>query len=170
MVRVGRKQGGTPPTRESALFQAFLRRQKLKLTTERQDILRTLFEKQSHTDAESLLADLKDLGSDVSRATVYRTLDLLVQAGLIRRNSLGAGHAIYEPVREGEHHDHLVCLVCGKVLEFFRPDLEQLQEAICREQAFKPMHHSLQIFGLCSSCDGQVDESTLPERIAQLHA
>lgn len=154
--------------REAARFEGFLRERKLKLTGERMAILAAIFKRGSHFDAESLHGELKDAGADISRATVYRTLDLLVQCGLVRKQSLGATHANYEAAQD-EHHDHLVCIQCGKVLEFFRPDLEKLQESICSERDFQPFHHSLQIFGLCSKCRVGFDEKEIRGRVAQLH-
>jgi Fur family ferric uptake transcriptional regulator len=154
---------------EANRFEAYLRGKKLKLTGERMEILATIFQKSSHFDAEELHAELKHLGRDISRATVYRTLDLLVHCGLVRKSSLGSTHANYEAAHEDEHHDHLICLNCSKVIEFFRPDLEKLQDDICRAQEFKPLHHSLQIFGLCSSCVGKADESVIRHKVAQIH-
>lgn len=154
---------------ESARFEAYLREKKLKLTGERMEILAAIFMHKVHFDAETLHADLKQQGRNISRATVYRTLDLLVQCGLVRKSSLGSSHANYEPALDDEHHDHLICLGCNKVLEFYRPDLETLQEAICRDRGFKPVHHSLQIFGICSDCTGKVDETAARDRVAQLH-
>ena len=158
----------SPRPREEVRFEGFLRARKLKLTGERRSILAAVFRKASHFDAEALHGQLKEAGADISRATVYRTLDLLVQCGLVRKQSLGATHASYEAAQD-EHHDHLVCIQCGKVLEFFRPDLEKLQESICSERDFQPFHHSLQIFGLCSQCKGGVNEEEIQGRVAQLH-
>lgn len=156
-------------SKEEALFEGYLRGRKLKLTGERMTILHAIFARKTHFDAEALHASLRDTGGDISRATVYRTLDLLVQCGLVRKNSLGASHASYEATRDNEHHDHLICLNCNKVIEFFRPDLETLQEEICLEKGFQPMHHSLQIFGLCGDCRGKADEGRIRDRVAQLH-
>lgn len=154
--------------REVARLENFLRERKLKLTGERMAILAAIFKRGAHFDAESLHAELREAGADISRATVYRTLDLLVQCGLVRKHSLGATHANYEAAQD-EHHDHLVCIHCGKVLEFYRPDLEKLQESICSERDFQPFHHSLQIFGLCSTCKGGFNEREIQGRVAQLH-
>lgn len=154
---------------EAHRFEAYLRSKKLKLTGERMEILGTIFQKNVHFDAEELHADLKQKGRDISRATVYRTLDLLVQCGLVRKSSLGSTHANYEASHENEHHDHLICLNCNKVIEFYRPDLETLQEGICRDKQFKPLHHSLQIFGLCVDCADKTDENAIRARVAQIH-
>ena len=161
--------GPTVRTAEAIRFEAFLRSKKLKLTSERLNILASIFQRESHVDAETLHAHLRTEGGDISRATVYRTLDLLVQAGLVRKNSLGANHANYEAARGDEHHDHLICLNCTEVIEFYRPDLEALQEGICADHGFKLIHHSLQIFGLCPSCKNQADEGSIRNRVAQLH-
>ena len=164
--------GSTPSkvhSTEAHRFEAYLRSKKLKLTGERMEILATIFQKSTHFDAEELHAELKQQGRDISRATVYRTLDLLVQCGLVRKSSLGSSHANYEAAHEDEHHDHLICLNCNKVIEFYRPDLERLQEDICQSQAFKPLHHSLQIFGLCATCVDKTDESLMRDRVAQIH-
>lgn len=154
--------------REAIRFEGFLRERKLKLTGERMSILTAIFNRGAHFDAESLHAELRETGADISRATVYRTLDLLVQCGLVRKQSLGATHANYEAAQD-EHHDHLVCIRCGQVLEFYRPDLEKLQDSICSERDFQPFHHSLQIFGLCSKCKTGFDEREIQGRVAQLH-
>lgn len=154
---------------EEVRFEAFLRNQKLKLTGERLGILAAIFARDSHFDAETLHAELRKDGSDISRATVYRTLDLLVQAGLVRKNSLGASHANYEAARDDEHHDHLICLGCNRVIEFYQADLEALQEKLCRSHGFELVHHSLQIFGVCPACKGKSDEGTIRNRVAQLH-
>jgi Fur family ferric uptake transcriptional regulator len=154
---------------EEIRFETFLRTKKLKLTGERMAILASIFQRDSHFDAETLHAELRQEGGDISRATVYRTLDLLVQSGLVRKNSLGASHANYEAVRGDEHHDHLICLNCNQVVEFLRPDMEDLQERICTDHGFKLVHHSLQIFGLCPACKEGADEGAIRNRVAQLH-
>jgi Fur family ferric uptake transcriptional regulator len=175
MIQQGVSMRPTPsvPNRahstEANRFEAYLRSKKLKLTGERMVILNTIFHKNSHFDAEELHADLKGLEQKISRATVYRTLDLLVQCGLVRKSSLGSTHANYEAAHENEHHDHLICLNCKKVFEFYRPDLETLQEVICKEHQFKPLHHSLQIFGLCEDCAGKADENLISTLVAQIH-
>ncbi|MCE1228362.1 MAG: transcriptional repressor [Firmicutes bacterium] len=154
---------------EVTRLESFLRAKNLKLTGERRIILDAIFRHESHFDAETLHADLKEAGSDVSRATVYRTLDLMVQAGLVRKNSLGSSHANYEAARNDDHHDHLICLGCNHVIEFFQPALEAMQEQVCQSHHFQLVHHSLQIFGLCPNCQGKADESVIRNRVAQLH-
>ncbi len=154
---------------EHARFEAFLRGRQLKHTSERRALLDAVLDWDRHFDADELHMGLKAKGQDISRATVYRTLDLLIQCGLVRKQSFGDQHAHYEAVRHDEHHDHLICLSCNKILEFYRADLEALQDAICADHAFKPLHHSLQIFGLCSECKDRADEVDLLHKVAQIH-
>lgn len=161
---------GRVPDRQSAeeiAFEAFLRARNLKVTTERMGILRAIVQRRDHVDADTLQAELRDHG--ISRATIYRTLDLLVQCGLVRRQNLGTNHAVFEAAFGTEHHDHLVCVDCGKVIEFFREDLEKLQETICVEHHFRPLQHTLQIFGLCEGCEGRFDPNRLPKQLSQIH-
>jgi Fur family ferric uptake transcriptional regulator len=156
---------------EQQRFETFLRSRQLKLTGERLELVEEVFGQAHHFDADQLHLALKQKGKAISRATVYRTLDLLVQCGLVRKSSFGDQHAHYEPVRSDEHHDHLICVNCSVIIEFFRPDLEKLQEAICLEHGFKPLRHSHQIFGLCRDCLGlESDAPALAHRLSQLNA
>lgn len=154
---------------EQTRFEAFLRGRQLKLTEERRTLLDAILNWDQHFDADQLHMGLKGKGKDISRATVYRTLDLLIQCGLVRKQSFGDQHAHYEAVRHNEHHDHLICLACNRITEFFRPDLESLQDAICEDHRFRPLHHSLQIFGLCSDCQGKTQEADVMQRVSQIH-
>lgn len=154
---------------ELTRFEGFLRSRQLKLTGERRAMLSAVLSWGSHFDADTLHLALKQRGEDVSRATVYRTLDLLVQCGLLRKDSLGHQQAQYEVLKPGEHHDHMVCLRCTQVIEFYRQDLEALQDAICAERKFRPLHHSLQIFGLCKGCQGKVDEAEIAGLVSHIH-
>ncbi len=154
-----------------ARFETFLRGRQLKLTGERRGLLAAVFAQAHHFDADQLHMSLRGQGEDISRATVYRTLDLLVQSGLVRKSSFGDQHAHYEAVRHDEHHDHLICLNCQTIIEFYRPDLEALQDAICEEHGFQALHHSPQIFGLCAACQRLgADASSLAHKVSQLHA
>ncbi len=155
---------------EQQRFESFLRSRQLKLTGERLELVEEVFGQPHHFDADQLHMALKQKSKAISRATVYRTLDLLVQCGLVRKSTLGDQHAHYEAVRSDEHHDHLICLNCDAIIEFYRPDLEALQDQICTEFAFRPMHHSHHIFGLCKACQGRAtDDSVLAQRMSQLN-
>lgn len=133
-------------------FKNFLQSRGLKYTPERQAILNCIFETEKHFEAEELFMDLRQRDKRVSKATIYRTLALLVKGGLLREVIFGEKHAHYEHVHDHEHHDHLVCSECGKIIEFTEEKIERLQDEVCRRHKFKALTHRLQITGLCSDC------------------
>ena len=137
---------------ERGRFFDYLGQRKLRRTQERATILHELFTIRDHFDVESLLYKLRKKGHAVSRATIYRTLKHLLEAGLLRRVDLGRQRASYEPVLGHEHHEHLVCLACGKVVEFRASTMEHEQDRVCEEYRFKPVRHSYQILGYCEAC------------------
>src|SRR5215210_7027109 len=124
--------------REIDRFQGFLQQQGLKLTSERVALLREIFSIHYHFEADELLFKMKEKGVKISRATVYRTLELLVKSGMVRRVHLGEDHYHYEHVRGDSHHDHLICTTCGTVIEFVDPYIEERQREICARKRFTP--------------------------------
>jgi Fur family ferric uptake transcriptional regulator len=138
--------------RAEKFFIQYLRDNNLKVTKERLMLLEELFNSTGHLDADSLLFQLRNQGKRVSRATIYRTLDLLVQCGLARKSRLGREHYVYERVTPGKRHDHMVCTGCGKIIEFYDADLDERQRQVCLEHNFRPSFYSLQIQGLCADC------------------
>ena len=152
-------------------FQSFLKARGLKVTEQRRLLLQFLVHLNEHIDADTLYQGLKNKDAGISRGTVYRTLDLLVQCGLVRKSSFGEDHANYEIVHQDEHHDHLICIECNKVIEFYRADLEKLQDSICQHYKFIPLHHSHQIFGICNHCRSEdADQINLSKKISRLNA
>lgn len=137
---------------ERAIFTDHLRAQGLRVTPERLAVFDEIFHHHQHFDADQLLALLRKKRRKVSRATVYRTLELLVGSGLVSRVKLGGEEYRYEHVHPGEHHDHIVCLHCGKIYEFESDEIEKLQEEICRRFGFHPRAHSHKIEGCCADC------------------
>lgn len=137
-----------------AIFESYLRKKTLKLTPERRRVLKEVFEHHGHVDAEELLVSMRGKGARVSRATIYRTLDLLVDSGLIWKVSLGQHQSHYEHAYGAKHHDHLICLRCAQVIEFVNDRIEALQIKVCRDHGFNPIRHNMQIFGYCSKCGG----------------
>lgn len=133
-------------------FTEFLKRQSLKMTRERRLILREILSSDSHLEAEDLLINFRKRGERVSRATIYRTFDLLLKAGLIVKSDFGQSHYHYERRFGRSHHDHLICSNCGTVIEFNDPALEELQKKVCDKHKFSMTNHTLQIFGFCSKC------------------
>ena len=137
---------------ERRVFDDFLRKKGLKVTRERTALFDEIFSTHRHFDAEDLVIRMRDRGTKVSRATIYRTLDLLHECGLVGRVRLNEEKYRYERLRKGEHHDHLVCSSCGKVIEFIDAAIEKRQEAVCKEYDFAATSHSHQIRGICSAC------------------
>lgn len=138
--------------RAQKLFVQFLRNSNLKVTRERLMLLEELLSSDGHLDADTLLFQVRQKGKKASRATVYRTLELLVQCGLARKARLGKEHYVYERVTPGHRHDHMVCIRCGKIIEFFDNALEDLQKQICDAHGFRPTYFALQIQGVCADC------------------
>ncbi len=137
---------------EEEIFKDYLTSKKLKFTPERQAILDRVFENHKHFEADELLVDLRLNDMKISKATIYRTLALLVKSGLLREVIFGERHAHYEHVYGHEHHDHLVCNNCGKIIEFTEYRIEKLQDEVCNKHKFKAEFHRLQIQGLCEDC------------------
>lgn len=134
------------------VFRDYVQSKGLKFTPERQTILNHVFESHGHFEAEELLIDMRKDNKRVSKATIYRTLSLLVNSGLLREVIFGEKHAHYEHVYGHEHHEHLVCLGCGKIIEFTDERIEKFQEEICIENKFKAESHKFQIMGYCEDC------------------
>lgn len=124
----------------------------LKVTLPRRKVLHILEQsKQHHLSAEDVYKALSAQGEDVSLATVYRVLTQFEASGLIRRHNFEGGFSVFE-LSHGEHHDHLVCVDCGRVEEFVDQVIEQRQQTIALRAKFKMTHHALNIYGICSSC------------------
>ena len=138
--------------KEEATFAAHLRTKGLKNTPERLEVLRAIFGRERHFAVEDLVRDLHRRGHAVSRATIYRTLTLLSEVGLIREAVRGSGFTHYEHVHGADHHDHLLCVRCGAVVEFVSSEIERLQEEVCSRHGFTPFSHAHQINGLCRKC------------------
>lgn len=129
-----------------------LEKKGLKLTYERKCVYEEVQRIGKHFDAEGLYERFRGRGERISRATVYRTLPLLLEAGIIQK-SVGEGKQdFFEKTSAKGHHDHMVCLACGGIVEFCNSKLEAMLEQICKEQRFKPAFHDHRIFGYCEKC------------------
>ena len=135
-----------------SLFIQYLRARNLPLTPQRERVLNEVLRAKGHFGAEELCQRLSAGKDRVSRATVYRALDLMVASGVVQKMRFGEDYYRFEQTPLGRHHDHLVCGRCGRVIEFFNAKIEELQSDICKEVSFAPAGHSLVIFGLCQSC------------------
>ncbi len=137
---------------EKEIFREFLYRKGLKFTKERQRILGEVFSFHGHFAPEELLRSMRSKRIQVSKASVYRTLPLLLESGLIEQVERNDKHAHYEHTFGHEHHDHLICIRCGKVIEVFSPRLEAIQNELCRSKEFEGIKHTLEIKGYCRNC------------------
>lgn len=121
-------------------------------TTQQRDMVNYIFSKHNHFDADELIDEMKGQAFRVSRATVYRTLNKLVDAGLLRRIDLGT-RTVYEHDYGYAQHDHLHCEQCGSMIEFQDSQLEQLIRDVCGQQQFQYVGHTFVIRGVCASCN-----------------
>ena len=139
-------------------LKATLREHELKATSQRIALLKLLDGTHEHFDAEEIYLELKKRQKNVSRATVYRSLEALVEQDLVTKLDFGEGRMRYERHQgDDEHHDHLICEQCGKVIEFFNLEIEAQQLAICEEHDFTPSTHTMHIFGTCSECEQKIN-------------
>jgi Fur family ferric uptake transcriptional regulator len=145
-------RGGTTGGKPHEHFRKFLQDGQYRITSERFDVLDAVLAWNDHFDADNLFIYLKNSGSKVSRATVYKTLALLHECGLVSRYRFSQGHAQYEKTTDRPHHDHMVCTRCGKIIEFENSRVERLQDDSCAQHGFTPTYHSFQIFGICAEC------------------
>lgn len=130
-----------------------LKKAGLKSTIPRMQILELLVNNktQKHLSAEDVYKLLLSQNSDIGLATVYRVLTQFEQAGLVTRHHFDGVHSIFE-LNDGEHHDHLVCIECGKVDEFYDEKIEKSQHLIAKKYGFNMTEHSLYLYGICSQC------------------
>ena len=124
----------------------------LRYTFQREEIWNELRSTNEHRTAEEIFLALQNRDLNISRATVYRTIDVLVNYKMIDKLDIGDGKSRFEYNEKFTHHDHLVCNKCGKIIEFHDDDIERLQKLITKQNNFKLLDHSHQIFGICEDC------------------
>lgn len=155
---------GRPPQREAlpyepicAVFRRYLHGQRLKFTPERAMILDAVLRQNGLFEADQLVRDLEQLGHEVSRATAYRTLAHLQDAGILKQVFFDSKRSYYEVIAGRQTYDYLICVATGKVIEFNSEKLRRLCEEICREHGLEPLSHQLQIYGV--SQEGRIAEA-----------
>jgi Fur family ferric uptake transcriptional regulator len=131
-------------------FQEHLRHRGLRFTAQREAVLKAALLSESHFTADQLYESFRERDRNVSLATVYRTLAHLRECGLVRESFQSEGCSAYEAVHG--HHDHMLCVRCGRVIEFCDEQIEELQERICRKHGFQAMDHRMGIRGVCREC------------------
>jgi Fur family ferric uptake transcriptional regulator len=140
--------GAAPYEPVCAIFRRYLHGEKLKFTPERAMMLDAVLRKEGLFEPEQLVSDLKQLGHEVSRATVYRTLAHLQDAGILKQVFFDNKQSYYEVIAGRQTHDYLICVATGRVIEFSSEKLRKLRDEICREHGFDPVSHQFHIFGL----------------------
>lgn len=124
----------------------------LKSTRQREVILEEFLSVGSHLSTEELYLRLRRKNPRIGYATVHRTLKLFAECGIAEQRHFGDGQARYEASDLDEHHDHLICTSCGKIVEFEDPRIEQLQDEVARQHGFSIVRHRLELYGCCASC------------------
>ena len=135
------------------LFGRYLREQGLPVTHQREAVADVVFESEEHLSVDGIEQRLRERGDRIGKATIYRTLDLLVRSRLVEEHDFGEGFKRYEHrLSRQPVHEHLVCLECGKVIEFQSPEIQAVEGRVQQDHGFVPARHRLEIYGLCREC------------------
>jgi Fur family transcriptional regulator, ferric uptake regulator len=148
MVRLAEEEGAALLER----FRRYLRDHRQPVTRQRDLVAQAVFLSDDHPSVDTIGKSLKARGEHVGVATVYRTLDLLMQSGLVRAHEFGQGFKRYEPVPSAADHEHLVCERCGRVVEFQHERLERMLPVIADEHGFQHRRHRIEVYGICREC------------------
>ena len=142
------------------MLRAYMDRKGLRTTDQRRLIIDTFFRAENHVSIEELLAKVRASDPRVGYATVYRTLKLLAESGVANERRFGDGLTRYELADDASHHDHLICIDCGTIVEFEEPRIERLQEAVAEAHGFDLRSHKHELYGVCADCQRKL-KSTL---------
>jgi len=139
-------------TEEQEVFLKHIQKKGLKRTSQRDLILDIFLRTEAHLSSEDLYRLVRHEDSSIGQTTVYRTLKLLTEAGLAREVRFGDGITHYEHNYKHQHHDHMICSECGRIIEFFSAELEAIQDAMAARHRFQVTQHLLRIIGVCAEC------------------
>jgi len=148
MAHLGKDEGAALLER----FRRYLREHRLPVTRQRDRVAEIVFLSDDHLSVDQILRRLSEGEEKVGIATVYRTLDVLVESGLVRAHDFGEGFKRYEPTPGQASHGHLICIRCGKVVEFSNERLERMLPIIADEHGFQHQRHRVEIYGVCRDC------------------
>src|SRR6266508_628547 len=146
-------------TEEQEVFLKHIQKKGLKRTSQRDLILDTFLRTEEHLSSEDLYRLVQKKDPTIGQTTVYRTLKLLSEAGLAREVRFGDGRTHYEHNYKQQHHDHMICSECGRIIEFYSAELEALQDAMAAKHRFEVTQHLLRIIGICSECRRAMKEA-----------
>ncbi len=141
--------------KERKIFDEYISKNNLKHSEQRIKILEIFLRSERHLTADELYRLVKKVLPSVGYATIYRTLKHLTESGICRDIKLEDGITRYESLYGHEHHDHLICMKCGKFVEVMDPEIEKLQEKLAHSKGFIPVRHKLEMYGLCKECKNQ---------------
>lgn len=144
--------------KEKEIFLEHIQKAGLRRTSQRDLILEIFLRTEEHLTSEDLYWLVQKQDPSVGHTTVYRTLKLLAEAGLAREVRFGDGKTYYEHHYNHEHHDHLICTECGKIIEFFSPEIEEMQDKMAEKYGFRLTNHSLRMWGVCGDCQKRTHE------------
>jgi Fur family ferric uptake transcriptional regulator len=137
------------------MLQTYMVKKGLRSTDQRKLIVETFFHSDNHVSIEELLAEVRASDPRVGYATVYRTLKLLTECGVAYERRFGDGLTRYELADETTHHDHLICVECGDIVEFEESRIEELQEKVARKYGFELRSHKHELYGSCPTCQAK---------------
>lgn len=132
-------------------FRKFLKREKHRITPERFEVLDSAIGYKGHFGADDLYIQMKNQNSNVSRATIYNTLELLAKCDLLAKRNFGDGLTRFESSFNRKNHDHLICTNCGNITEFSNPKIQEIVSSVCKELGFESEGYSFNIFGKCKN-------------------
>lgn len=150
------KKQATSLNQAKTLFKEFLALKNLKLTSEREKIVEVIFAIKHHIDVLHIYDEVRKRFKDttISLATIYRTIPLLEEAGLLKSFHAKGDQKVYECVFGVDHHDHIICVTCGHITEFVCSEIESYQNKVAKQHGYRLLDHRLELFGLCKTCQG----------------
>jgi Fur family ferric uptake transcriptional regulator len=166
MLEISLPEGGALPVSEEskdAVLNRYMAQHGLKSTRQRSLIIDTFFSVGGHLSVEELWSKVREQDTKVSVATVYRTMKLLNDCGLAHARNFGDGQTRYEAAAGREHHDHLICTRCGRIVEFENDRIEAMQDAVAKKHGFIVTSHKMELYGLCKDCQRAATERSKTE-------
>lgn len=141
--------------KEKNIYKNYIIKNSIRESKQREKILEIFLLTEGHSTIYELFENVKKEYKEIGIATIYRAMKIFCDAGLAEEVDVGDGNKRYEHKYNHKHHDHLICIHCGKIIEFSNDNIEKLQNDICNKIEFKPITHSLQIRGICKECNNK---------------